>query len=937
MRYEYREENPDWMAQVAHSLREIIYPFHSSKKRGMAFKNYGSTYDIEKSIQDSGRYYNFITNIAHHNFIKAGQNSLIGGSKDNAVKVTPEVFEIVVRQFAKILFAILRRQIDAHKEIDRIFEARPNNTIIANAKSLKDLNPDAHQYFFAKADENWLSWLWENGFLDAIKQKAKEPARYTYNIPELYYLVRMAEKKPEQVADIMLKVSISKETLNSEVIDQFLHICIELPPKQLARIVPKIQQENWVKLIAAFNEWGFEYKKMFQTLADTKDYKGILMLAEAVLSVRTGEESIQTSRGFLSDNPFYLKDLLYTEVFNYLTSVDDEHAEQALELTVKIMTKVILLSGKAKSGEVFPVQDFYYLSDIDFFSLSLSEKEHLSYRDNVRELTATIKILTQRLIGERCSKESYIRFIHEKYIKTLPENKSMWRLRLFVLSLCPKVFKDELRRAFSRLFKVMDAGKSYFYIDSGTEYKKALKKSFAVLGREYQREYIEKVFKYFGGNFKDKEEEKLHKQNGWQILSSICRYLTVKEKEKCEEIFGNKCDSAFEPVPSIGPTEGGWISDRGPISKERFNKLKISAIAEKLRTEWRPENLQKKNTYNDFLNPINAEGVGEQLKDDINKRLQDYVKNANLFFKRDVIDQHYTYSFFRGIHEAVHSNRTNAESLNWNGLIELCLNIKKEGEREPFNREMRERHEFDTWLSGWEDVHSAMAQTIKELIREVEGRIVIDFLKYRDKIFKIISYLLDYPHPIPEDEEPETAIMKSQSPGDNTYIVSDLFSIAINTVRGQAFEALVFFVYRDGKGFAKEEKIKIHSDVKKLYETVLEKEKTRALMFMFGYYLPAFYFRDKEWIHRLLPEIFPEKLEKKHLYLASWEGYLVNKLYEEIFFDPYFQKLYKRGLAFTGKEDPKRKFFKDPDESIAAHFALAFVVFHNRFGFDHPL
>ncbi|MCD6121312.1 MAG: hypothetical protein J7K04_05715, partial [Spirochaetales bacterium] len=42
-------------------------------------------------------------------------------------------------------------------------------------------------------------------------------------------------------------------------------------------------------------------------------------------------------------------------------------------------------------------------------------------------------------------------------------------------------------------------------------------------------------------------------------------------------------------------------------------------------------------------------------------------------------------------------------------------------------------------------------------------------------------------------------------------------------------------------------------------------------------------------------------------------------------------------LAFTGKEDPKRKFFKDPDESIAAHFALAFVVFHNRFGFDHPL
>ena len=96
--------------------------------------------------------------------------------------------------------------------------------------------------------------------------------------------------------------------VNPEVIDQFLRICIELPPKQLTRIVPKIRQENWVKLMAAYNEWGFEYKKMLRTLADAKDYKSILVLAEAVLSVRTGEESGQTSRCFLSDNPFYFRD-----------------------------------------------------------------------------------------------------------------------------------------------------------------------------------------------------------------------------------------------------------------------------------------------------------------------------------------------------------------------------------------------------------------------------------------------------------------------------------------------------------------------------------------------------------------------------------------------------------------------------------------------------
>jgi len=161
--------------------------------------------------------------------------------------------------------------------------------------------------------------------------------------------------------------------------------------------------------------------------------------------------------------------------------------------------------------------------------------------------------------------------------------------------------------------------------------------------------------------------------------------------------------------------------------------------------------------------------------------------------------------------------------------------------------------------------------------------------------------------------------------------------MAINTVRGRAFQVFVLFVYQDGTQFSKEDKIKITADVKKLYEEVLKKENTRALMFMFGHYLPSFYFRDKDWMHGLLTQIFPEEPAKKHLYLAAWEGYLANNLYEEIFFDPAFQKLYERGLALIGDEDSKRKYFKEPNEGIAVHMALAFIVYHKKFGFDHPL
>ena len=50
------------------------------------------------------------------------------------------------------------------------------------------VNPDARQYFYAKADERWLDWFWQNGFLDVIKEKAKDPTRYGDVPPELNYL-----------------------------------------------------------------------------------------------------------------------------------------------------------------------------------------------------------------------------------------------------------------------------------------------------------------------------------------------------------------------------------------------------------------------------------------------------------------------------------------------------------------------------------------------------------------------------------------------------------------------------------------------------------------------------------------------------------------------------------------------------------------------------
>ena len=271
------------------------------------------------------------------------------------------------------------------------------------------------------------------------------------------------------------------------------------------------------------------------------------------------------------------------------------------------------------------------------------------------------------------------------------------------------------------------------------------------------------------------------------------------------------------------------------------------------------------------------------------------------------------------------------------GSLISVWQIKVSGEKAPFEEERRERGWFDTFRAGWGAVHFAMTEVLQALLTERNGLVPIDLGVFRDRIFSIGSYLLSYPDPCPEDEQIETATSKTKSSGDADFTVSDPLHMAVNSVRGQAYKAFAFFMDQDGKKYKREDKVKIDSDVKKLYEGALEKEKTRAIMFMFGHYLPFFYFRDRDWIRGLLQKIFPPERDKKHLYTAAWEGYLAQNLYEGMFFDPEIQKLYERGLALTDTDyPPQQEHFKKPDEGIAEHLALAFMHY-KKFRFDHPL
>jgi hypothetical protein len=823
-------------------------------------------------------------------------------------------------------------QLNLHKKIDEFLLEGPQKKKGGDLTTLISANRDARNYFFSQADEHWLDWLWKNGFLDVVKKASDDPSRYGYRTPELNYLASVANAAPDRSVKILLneETATKAEKFNPEVIDQFLRICSGLPAEQLAQVVPKIRDERWSALMGKFNQWGFEYKEMIDTLAKAKDYGSVLVLAEAILVIRTKEEVSQSEKRYVDHTPFYFSDLSDTQVFEHLVSVDDDHKEGALAITTKALKDAILVGAKKKDGEVFEVAEYHFL-DVDFFKLRLGHKERLSYREDITNLAATVKGLAEAIIGAKCSDEAAIRPIYEKYFQFLPDSQAMWRLQLFVLSLCPNVFKEDLKEKFYRVF---DTDK-YHELVSGAEYQAALARTFPALAEIDRQEYVNRVLDYFGASVDDEQEQRWLREYGWRFLKSAFSKLKIadEEKQRIENRLGKSLDTTHEPAPTI-QFDGYARSVLPQAPEDSVWSGPVSPIIEKMKTEWTHKALAEKYRDTPFHRPINLEGVSEGLKKEMTARPNDFLRDAQLFFDRESLDPHYTYSYFRALHDLIREKRF-PDNADLSELFSLMEAIVQSGTVHSFENTAAEEGQ-EQLLARWGAVHELMADVLQGLLRAEDTKPIIDFADKRNVLLSIFAYLLQYDDPMPKDEQLPTAKMKEKAPEEKEYSVSDPSHIAINSVRGRAFEAFLMFVYLDGQRFKVEEK-KIAEDVKQLYKNIIERERTQAIMFLFGRHLPSFYFRDVAWFKKnILPQVFPAEEGKKDLFLAAWEGYLSNNLYEELFFDPDIQRLYERVVTLSPDKYTKRKYAIELDEGVATHIALAFAYYED-FGFDHPL
>lgn len=931
-----------WMQHCCASLRELIDKnFESFLKSS---KNTENKFYFEKCsevIEKLKVYREFFNNFVHFRkysqTIDSANEIPIFKSKNEKIKdIDENNFTKIFISFIKTIYKYFENQVEIHNIINKL-DKNPKKYKVEEIQSLIGANENARIFFYKAVSNNWLSWLSANNFFDVLKEKSNEITCF----PEMWYLHRIVQTSSEnsdKVVSIMCGIKISKDNFNQEIVNEFTTICSLLPANALVDMLIKIRDEKWVQLVKGIGSW--QYSKMFKTLVEIEKYHDdILILAEAVLEVKIekdfrlkekhkssgiGEETTDIKSNKASGYVYYprsncdyfyfdFRSNPYIKIFEYLTDISDEYIEKTLKFLCKTISKIVKLQGKNDdSKDVFDFKDEICLANFDFFTLDLNKSNHTLSPDIIEKLLASIKKLIQKIIDKNCENTSFIINIYEKYFKPLPDNCLLWRLRLFFMSLCPNVFQNNLKKAFLRLFKYKKTD-NYGQIQSGTEYKKALKKSFKVFDSKFQRKFVKKVFEFF------EKVPKYDQHIGGEILSSICEFLTKNEKNKCKFFFGETFNPNFKPTPALeimGKTN--WCP-KGFVTQEIFNNMSISEIVKKLKNEWNLENIKKlKNNFES--NPIHSDGIIEQLKLDFACRPAEYISNANLFFDKDLLYKNYTYSFFRSVEKIIKDNSAQAKKIDWSNLIDVMTTISQSVNNSFFYQ--NEKQIFSRWTNSWQNVFLSIIDIIKLFLNPKEDQPVINIDKFHDKFFRIIVSLLESSNLEYKERKSVNSSLEIQK---KDFENCNLDFITNNSLQGKAFKAFVFLDY----WVLKNNKNEIKQKIKDVFENVLKKANSSSLMYMFGKYLGFFYIWDKNWILKLLSQIFPTDKAKQHLYIASWEGYLKSNSWNgTIFFDSQFQKLYERWFELKNN-----KF----NESIVEHFASIFIIYHKKFGFEHEL
>jgi hypothetical protein len=759
-------------------------------------------------------------------------------------------------------------------------------------RALKEIKKGEAQrrYFFERAKSpDWLAPLADAGY---FRQPPAPVADDQYiSFPpweQSRYLARMARIPAAQsmVLDIVDRIP---ETDNVQVHEDLLDVALAVPADAAVRFVPRVV--NWLK---SPHKRGLPYKlrDLIPHLANGGQSEAALQVTWEALIPQPDprrEERVGSALNTPEPQPRFA-DYLYKDIVDHAISPLARAAGvQAVVIFADLLEMAIdLMQDPEEDGD----EDYLYCSQGD-----------LGAGPRYDRLPNILLCSTRRIAEEA------VKLVPESFEPIVADLKSRrWiSFRRLTLHLCT-VFPD------------LGASETALYLadtevlerpSTQLEAKGLLRVSFAQLPGDVQDSilnWIERgpdrdaVVAWFGESV---NSEQIDEYCGrWR--RDLLAMLEGQLPDQLEDRLRKQIALLGQPNPPQAALRSSsqWVGPKSPMTSDRLLLLSPQQVIEYLRA-WQPP---------DGLFEATMDGLGRVLAQVVAQRANEYSMEAEAF-KR--VDPTYVRAYFQGLLAA----RKQKAEFAWAPVLELAAWLASQPREIP-GRTGRLMDRDADW--GWS--RSVILDLLEESLDHTQGSLQVE---HREEVWSVLRPLTDDPDPTQQRE--------NKYGGRNM----DPATMAINTVRGDAFTCLVRFAVwvrrlienSTPEGEWPPRSFDTMPYVREVLDSHLdvEIEPSLAIRSIYGRCLPVLASLDWDWTVASLPRIFvvtPTELPRLQ---AAWESFVVFNPPNNALL-PVLLPYYRSAIDRLPSVPSLMKHPSSPEDSLAEH--LAVLYWHDRLRLD---
>ena len=703
-------------------------------------------------------------------------------------------------------------------------------------------------YFFDRLESPaWLKLLHEAGFFDNPPGIAIDLEGKSFRFPvwaQSRYLIKVASHKPEVVLEIAVQL-FDTDSDNIRIYEDLAEVALKMPPEFASRLVERAIL--WLKqqtdlTIRLPDTWG----ELIAYLARENQVDVAINLTQELLAVLPPSDSSSLRRPITRFDEYYYDEIIK----DYVAVLVEKRPDEALALFCDLLDRYLSFSYPAVEGRSSEDHLPSWIFTIDRSSANL-DRIDIILAKSIWDVT---KLIAERDVNQ--ARNLFQKF--QGYRWRVFDRISLHLLRRFPEQLSDLIIARLTNRDLLEWLGLYLEGMGVYY---SHEHALLLREQFANLPIEAQ----ERIFVWLLEDPIDGMKIEAARREGYikywrrDWLSIISDYLPPNLKQLYDQLVQelgapNSLDSVFA---NAGNTV--WSGPNSPKSGAELAKMAEGDMNELFTflQQWQPSGK---------LRDASRNGLAWELAEQVIATNPQKVVTHIERFKE--LDLPFMVWLLRGLQKALGNSPNELSTFSWEPVIAFCQWMLNN------LRDIYE-HPASDGYSEWNGICDAIVEIIDAGLL-AKGASSIP-LTLRKQVWQLLKPLTNDPQVTPG--------FTPQYQGSNM----GSYGASINAVRGKAMHAVVryaFWIRQDANGNAKaSQNFDDIPEVQQVLEWHLnhQQDPSSAIRAVYGKWFPHLLYLASDWTSQRIDQIFPEEPDLQWLFEAAWQGYLFNRLYDNVF------------------------------------------------------